>query len=389
MGGTSSVGDAFAAKILEQGASGLAGYAASALLEAHPDIESRYGAAAHTLWQSHLRQRILELAAAVESGESKLFVSRVGWAREAFLAREQGDGDLGHSLQALTTVLEEHLPEPARALPLKFLEEAHRALTSPRSEVEENLLDPGDRLQRQTLRYLQTILDGHPHRAIDELVEFAREEGSPLDVYVDVLLPAQREVGRLWHLGQTNIAEEHLVTSTTQRAMAALVHAAPPVQSNGKTVVAAAVAGDDHDIGLRAVSDAYELSGWRTLFLGRNMPARDLVLALDFFEADLLLLTATLSTHLSSVRPYDRSDPRSLWPPGQDSRGRDRLRRVSRSRQEDRCGRAGPGHPAGTARWGGTGGVVVDPSSEESARGFLSFDARLTATPIYSTLSLI
>lgn len=302
MSGRSSDRDTYAARLLEQGASGLAGYAASALLEADSDLEKRYGPTAHALWKDHFRQRILELAAAVETGESSIFVSRIGWAREAFLAREQNEGDLGHSLQALATVLEEQLPESARSLPLKFLEEGRRALTTPRIEAGKNLLDPNDRLQRQALRYLQTILEGQPRRAVDEIIEFVRAESSPLEVYVDVLLPALREIGRLWHLGQTNVAEEHLVTSTTQRALAILVNTQPPAQPNGKTVVAAAVAGDDHEIGLRAVSDAYELSGWRTLFLGRNMPTGDLVLALDFFEADLLLLTATLSNHLIRVR---------------------------------------------------------------------------------------
>lgn len=302
MSGSSSEGNAYAAQLLEQGASGLAGFAASALLEAEPDFEKRYGEAAHTFWKNHLRQRILELAAAVATGETTLFVSRIAWAREAFLAREQSDGDLGRSLKALATVLEEQLPEAAQKLPLQILEEGHRALTTPQRESEDSLLDPSDPRERQALLYLQTILEGHPHRAIDEAVDLVREGTSPLDVYLDVLLPAQREIGRLWHLGQTNVAEEHLVTSTTQRALAVLVHAAPAVEPNGNTVVAAAVAGDDHDIGLRAVSDAFELSGWRTLFLGRNMPAPDLVLALDFFAADLLLLTATLSTQLHRVR---------------------------------------------------------------------------------------
>jgi methanogenic corrinoid protein MtbC1 len=302
MSGSAPSSSSWIAELLEHGAPSFAGFAANIMLEDEPELERRYAPGAHALWRDHLRERVYELSAAVATGESGLFVARIAWAREGFVARGQSQSDLDRALDALRRVLEEHLPEKARRLPLDLIDQGRSVLAAQEPMRPTPRLDPADPDSRAALDYLRRVLEGEPRAAIDGVLALVDGERSALDVYVDVLLSAQREIGRLWHLGEVNVAEEHLVTATTQRAVAVLVHSAPSTAPNGRTVVAAAVAGDDHDIGLRAVSDAFELSGWRTLFLGRNMPGRDLVQALEFFDADLLLLTATLSTQLSRVR---------------------------------------------------------------------------------------
>ena len=300
-------GNRFAAELLERGASGFAGYAASVMLEKSPEIKQRYQPDAFANWKTHMTQRILELAAAVSTGEALMFSSRVMWSRKAFLARNQEEDDLVISLSALREVLAENLPPAASADPLDYVDQALAVLSEARPSLEESELDPSRTHDRLALRYLQTVLEGDVAGAIHELLDATREGMLPIDVYVKVLLPAQREIGRLWHLGDVSVAEEHLVSFATQRAMAVVVQSVPPGQANGKTVVAAAVAGNVHDIGLRAVSDVLQMAGWRTIFLGSDMPVQDLPATLTFFDADLLVITATLSTQLPRVRQTIRA----------------------------------------------------------------------------------
>lgn len=67
------------------------------------------------------------------------------------------------------------------------------------------------------------------------------------------------------------------------------------------TLVAAAVAGNRHDVGLQAVADFFERDGWRVVLLGADMPAGDLAQALDFFEADVLGLSVSLGAQLAAA----------------------------------------------------------------------------------------
>lgn len=291
----------FAAQILETSASAYAGYAASLLLERHPEIAERYGPSAMSQWKTSFAQRVLELAAALGAEEPTLFVARVRWARKALRARDMEEHDLVGSLGCLREVLSEELPETSRDDAARYVELALEALAEPVAEMGAGL-DPQDPTGRLALRYLQTVLEGNSRGAIDLLLA-ASEDGSTVqDLYTGVLLPAQREIGGMWHLGEIGISEEHFVTSTTERAMSILTQRASRKPANGKTMVAGAVAGNRHGLGPRILADFFELAGWRAICLGADVPAADLATACVYFDADLLMISAALAVQIKATR---------------------------------------------------------------------------------------
>lgn len=290
----------FSAEILERGAAGIAGYAATELLEREPGLRERFAPDPFGRWKSHLTQRVLELSAALAAAEPRLFVSRVLWASKAFSARSAAPEDIRVSLEALKGVIEERLPPPARQAPMEYIDQALGELGRP-AAPESSELDPANAAHRLALQYLEKVLAGDPTAAVQAILD-ARAGGMAAPaLYLDVLLPAQREIGRLWHTGEVTVAEEHLVTHTTGRAMAMLAHAARPATGNGRTVVVAAVANNAHDLGLRAVADLYEMAGWRSIFLGADVPSGDLPSVLSYFGADLLLIGATMAVQIPRV----------------------------------------------------------------------------------------
>src|SRR5208283_4570003 len=138
-------------------------------------------------------------------------------------------------------------------------------------------------------------------KAIGLLLKAAGEGQSVPDLYSRVPQPAQEELGRMWLLGEINVEEEHFATTTTRLVMAQL-HAREVCRpSNGKTVVAAAVAGNQHDLGIQVVADLFEFDGWRAIQLGSNVPAEDLAQAVEFCVADLGALAVSLVTHWTAL----------------------------------------------------------------------------------------
>ena len=74
---------------------------------------------------------------------------------------------------------------------------------------------------------LLALLEGDRRRA-RELVFAAN--GMELSIprkYLEVLLPAQSEIGRMWLANEITVAEEHFATATTRSAMAQLLAQAP------------------------------------------------------------------------------------------------------------------------------------------------------------------
>jgi methanogenic corrinoid protein MtbC1 len=106
----------------------------------------------------------------------------------------------------------------------------------------------------------------------------------------------------MWQDAEINVAEEHFATATTRAVMAQLRGRAQPQPANGKTLVTSAVTGNQHDLGLQAVSDFFELDGWRVIPLGCDMPIRDLVEAVGFYQADLLGLSVCLHSQLTTLQ---------------------------------------------------------------------------------------
>jgi methanogenic corrinoid protein MtbC1 len=151
-------------------------------------------------------------------------------------------------------------------------------------------------------KYLLALFQGDRQRATRVILDALDEGHSVKDLCLHVLLPAQSEVGRMWHADEINVAEEHFVSATTKTLMAQLMSRAEFRPSNGKTILAAGVAGNHVDIGLQAVADFFELDGWRAIHLGADVPTCDIVQAVEYFEADLVGLSASQSTQLETVR---------------------------------------------------------------------------------------
>ncbi len=294
----------FAAEILEASAAAYARDAAGLLLERHPGVEGRYPSAMG-YWKMNLTQRVLELAAALGAEEPALFGARVRWARKAFRARALEGQDLRASIACLGEVLNQELPEQARAEVAGYLDPALESLSvtgAARPAAPHALcLDSASANGRLALRYLQTVLEGDSRDAVDLLVAAAEHGTGIHELYLDVLLAAQCEIGELWHLGEIGIAEEHHVTATTERAMSVLAQRARRHRPVGKTVIAAAVAGNSHGLGVRVLADFFEIAGWRAICLGADVPPSQVATAAVYFDADLAVLSAALAVQLKAV----------------------------------------------------------------------------------------
>lgn len=157
----------------------------------------------------------------------------------------------------------------------------------------------------------QLILTGDAN-VITGITEKAIQAGDdPLSLINEVLNPALKEVGDAFDQGDMFLPE--LIMSA--EAMEAAVSVLKPilekreeaVKSPGR-VVMATVQGDVHDIGKNIVVALLQANGFTVLDLGRDVPAGVIVSKAEEFQADIIGLSALLSTTL----PYSRDVIRLL-----------------------------------------------------------------------------
>ena len=61
------------------------------------------------------------------------------------------------------------------------------------------------------------------------------------------------------------------------------------------------MAGNIHDIGIRAIAYLLETEGWRTIYLGSDIPQIELPRTLETYRADVLLLSVALTSQLPAT----------------------------------------------------------------------------------------
>lgn len=134
---------------------------------------------------------------------------------------------------------------------------------------------------------------------IAQLVQDALNEGvPPMDIFINNLTPAIRKVGDLFAERKKFIP--HLVASadTMKKGVAVLdplLRSARADASKG-TIVFATVKGDVHDIGKNVCVIMLENFGYKVIDLGRNVPLDVILAAAEEHRADILGLSALMTT---------------------------------------------------------------------------------------------
>ncbi len=288
----------FHAQIIESGARSIAACAAERLLEIDPDAHA-FGRPAFPCWQDHLTGRLLELAGAMRAGEPALFGSRLRWARLAFESRGLGVGELLCSIDALEHALGEDLPPGGVGSVSPYIAAARAGLEPSADDAPPPLTGPGGRFAAE---YMLAILEGDRTRAFGVIGQ-ALEDGMPADrVMLEVLVPVEREIGRLWHLGEVGVGEEHFLTNTTMLTLGWLRTLLPSVTPNGRGVMVGAVSGNRHELAGRIAGLLLESAGYRVVDLGTETPAQDMVKTAVDFGVDAVMLGVMLTTQIESAR---------------------------------------------------------------------------------------
>lgn len=150
--------------------------------------------------------------------------------------------------------------------------------------------------------YLHALIDGRRDLA-QAVVDAEVRNGSTIQsLYIGLFQPAQRELGRLWHLRKITVGQEHFATAATQYIMSNLYpRLMAESRPNGKRLVAACAEGELHELGLRMVADFMQADGWDTRFLGANLPVFSLLQEIERVRPDVVALSASLLTNVHWV----------------------------------------------------------------------------------------
>src|SRR5438045_5528317 len=115
--------------------------------------------------------------------------------------------------------------------------------------------------------FLDRLLGHMREDVLSFAAELSRECG-PADVIVEVMAPAQAELGALWEQCSITVDQEHRATASADAVLARLGRVGP--EPHVGTVVSACVPGEWHVLPARMANTVLELAGWQVPFAGAN-----------------------------------------------------------------------------------------------------------------------
>ncbi|SBT39515.1 cobalamin B12-binding domain-containing protein [Micromonospora auratinigra] len=145
--------------------------------------------------------------------------------------------------------------------------------------------------------YLECLAEADEYAAV-EVATGLLEAGVPAErVLLDLVAPAQAEVGERWARNEWSVAQEHAATHISERVVAAVAAYANPRPTRGRIVVAC-MDGEWHALPARLVAEVLRLRGWQVTFLGASVPAAHLISYLHRYDADAVALACALPMRL-------------------------------------------------------------------------------------------
>jgi DNA-binding transcriptional MerR regulator len=112
---------------------------------------------------------------------------------------------------------------------------------------------------------------------------------TPAEFVYQVAMPLMHTVGDRWHAGTLQAAQEHLVTESMRNLLGTMARLNRPGEGQPK-LLATTPAGELHEIGVLAGAVLAGTRGYQVACLGPNLPASEILFAVERFAPRILLM---------------------------------------------------------------------------------------------------
>jgi excisionase family DNA binding protein len=199
-------------------------------------------------------------------------------------------------------------PEDVAVFRRRNLHETGRSAARTSARVSQaaagTLHDPTRNKEIAGLLY-DVLVAGHAEEAAAILVSLHLDGVGVALLADEVLCPAMRRVGDLWHQGELSVAQEHVATRAALEALNALRASLHTREAHGRRAVCCAAEEDFHELPVQIAALTLEANGWEVINLGTSTPFYALAEAIGRFAPSIACVASTILEGLDrAAREY-------------------------------------------------------------------------------------
>lgn len=268
--------------------------------KANPVFWEKYGEIGRQISIRDAGYHLPFLTEAILAEDEKIFTEYVAWVKVLFQGLNFPDTVMINTLKYTLEVLKEELNEKYHDIITAYIQAGIDQMNKP-VMVMETYIEENTKIGQLTRKYIDALLDGNRHLASKLILDAVQNGTSVKQIYLEVFQKSQYEIGRLWLSNQISVAKEHFCSAATQLIMSQLYPFIFNTERIGRSIVAASIGGELHEIGVRMVADFFEMHGWDAYYMGANTPASSIIKAVEENNADIVGLSVAMPYHRSSL----------------------------------------------------------------------------------------
>lgn len=147
-------------------------------------------------------------------------------------------------------------------------------------------------------KFLEYLISGN-RNACSELINHELSNELPVtDLYENIIKESLYKIGELWEFNKISVATEHLASAIVEAILNEIYQKIITGVKNNNSVVVACVENEFHQIGIKMVSDIFDIHEWNTYFLGSNTPTNELIAFIKIIKPDVLALSLSIYFNL-------------------------------------------------------------------------------------------
>lgn len=114
------------------------------------------------------------------------------------------------------------------------------------------------------------LISGDYEKSYNFIKEIIDKEGEIKFLYDEILKKSLYKVGEMWEQSKITIATEHMASAIVETLLSEVYFKVVNKDKKNKKAVLSCTEKEFHQIGLKMVSDVFEMNGWQVIFLGAN-----------------------------------------------------------------------------------------------------------------------
>lgn len=174
------------------------------------------------------------------------------------------------------------------------------------------------------LSWLSTAVDTEPHtwerlnsRLYAALTDFDSTRAEQIlgeafalypleEVFLKLVQPVMIEVGEQWHAGKLSVTAEHFATQFVRRKLSGLFNTYNITDGRGLVLVGCAPS-EQHDLGALMLSVFLVRHGWQVIYLGPEVPLKDLLDTVRQIQPDMVCMSASTTETATQLLEVGRA----------------------------------------------------------------------------------